>query len=128
MFFKKSSKVNKFRNFALLLVFSGVAIMYLALLFRAYPVVSISLMILGFIFVILSSGVYLWVGMLSVKVVQVICPSCGHPTKVLGRVDLCMSCNEPLTLDPELEGKPFDKKYNRNPYKSISKKEHTKKG
>jgi hypothetical protein len=126
--FKKSSKVNRFRNFALILVFVGVAIMYLALLFRGYPYVSITFMIIGFIAVILSSGVYLWVGMLSVKVVQVICPNCGHPTKVLGRVDLCMSCNEPLTLDPDLEGKPFDKKYNRGLYKSSSVKNESKKG
>jgi len=122
MMFRNTSKVNRFRNFALILVFLGVGIMYLALLFRAHPWVSVILMIIGFLFVLLSSGVYLWVGMLSVKVVQVICPNCGNLTKVLGRVDLCMSCNEPLTLDPELEGKPFDKKYNRNPYKSVARK------
>jgi hypothetical protein len=26
---------------------------------------------------------------------------------------MCMYCNEPLTLDPNLEGKDFDEKYNR---------------
>jgi len=45
--------------------------------------------------------------------VQVVCPNCGKHTKVLGRVDMCMYCREPLTLDPTLEGKEFDEKLNR---------------
>ncbi|MFC4619256.1 YgzB family protein [Camelliibacillus cellulosilyticus] len=118
MFFKKTSKVNKFRNFALLLVFLGIIIMYIALVFRAHPIIMTILMVMGFLAVLLSSFVYLWVGMLSLKVVQVSCPNCGKRTKILGRVDLCMHCNEPLTLDPDLDGKPFDKKYNRKSYQS----------
>ena len=50
--------------------------------------------------------------MLSTKTVQVLCPSCNKPTKILGRVDICMHCNEPLTLDKNLEGKDFNEKYN----------------
>ena len=38
---------------------------------------------------------------------------CEKETKVLGRVDMCMHCREPLTLDPALEGKEFDESYNR---------------
>ncbi|TCP24569.1 zinc ribbon protein [Scopulibacillus darangshiensis] len=113
MLFKKSSKINRIRSFALLLVFFGFAIMYAALLFKTHFLIMSIFMMIGFISVLLSSGVYLWVGMLSTKTVKVICPNCGKPTKILGRVDICMSCNEPLTLDPNLEGKPFDKKYNR---------------
>ena len=70
-------------------------------------------MLLGFLFVIGSTVVYFWIGMLSTKTVQVICPTCNKPTKILGRVDACMHCNEPLTLDPTLEGKEFDVKYNK---------------
>lgn len=70
-------------------------------------------MLLGLLFIIASTVVYFWIGMLSTKSVQVECPSCGKTTKVLGRVDMCMYCNEPLTLDKNLEGKDFDKKYNR---------------
>lgn len=40
------------------------------------------------------------------------CPNCGKPTKMLGRVDMCMHCREPLTLDPNLEGKQFNEDYN----------------
>lgn len=70
-------------------------------------------MFLGVLSILASTGVYLWIGMLSTKTVQVICPNCNKPTKILGRVDICMHCNEPLTLDPELEGKEFDESYNR---------------
>ncbi|MDP4163608.1 MAG: DUF2614 family zinc ribbon-containing protein, partial [Bacillota bacterium] len=41
------------------------------------------------------------------------CPNCGKPTKMLGRVDMCMYCNEPLTLDPKLQGKEFNEDYNK---------------
>lgn len=69
-------------------------------------------MLLGLVFMIGSCIVYFWIGMLSTKAVQVICPNCGKPTKILGRVDMCMYCKEPLTLDASLEGKEFDEKYN----------------
>jgi predicted amidophosphoribosyltransferase len=51
--------------------------------------------------------------MLSTKAVRVICPGCEKETKVLGRVDMCMHCREPLTLDKGLEGKEFDESYNK---------------
>lgn len=115
--FKHSSKINKIRTFALALVFVGVIVMYLGLYFQKHYLVMTLLMLLGFLFTLLSAGIYLWVGMLSTKAVVVRCPSCGKATKVLGRVDACMSCNQPLTLDPELEGKKeLNRKYNRRSY------------
>ncbi len=39
--------------------------------------------------------------------------------KILGRVDMCMHCNEPLTIDPALEGKEFDEVYNKEKIKSL---------
>ncbi|RXJ00425.1 hypothetical protein DS745_12920 [Anaerobacillus alkaliphilus] len=113
MAFKYSSKINKFRTIALALVFIGIIIMYGGIFFQASPFLMTLFMVLGFLCIILSTIVYFWVGMISTKTVQVICPSCGKPTKMLGRVDACMYCNEPLTLDKELEGKDFDLKYNR---------------
>ena len=62
-------------------------------------------MMVGFLAVIASTVVYFWIGMLSTKTIQIICPSCDKPTKMLGRVDACMHCNQPLTLDRDLEGK-----------------------
>ncbi|WP_100398051.1 YgzB family protein [Bacillus sp. FJAT-44742] len=110
---KTTSKINKIRTFALVLVFVGILVMYIGIFFRTSPVIMSVTMILGFIFILASSGVYFWIGMMSTKTVTVQCPNCGKTTKILGRVDACMACNEPLTLDAELEGKEFDLKYNR---------------
>ncbi|RID81768.1 hypothetical protein D1953_19445 [Peribacillus asahii] len=109
---KYSSKINKIRTFALSLIFIGFLVMYLGIIFKSHPIVMTIFMLLGLLCIIASTGVYLWIGMLSTKTVQVLCPSCQKPTKILGRVDICMHCNEALTLDKSLEGKTFNKKYN----------------
>lgn len=70
-------------------------------------------MLLGLLSIVASTIVYFWIGMLSTKTVQVVCPNCGKHTKILGRVDMCMYCKEPLTLDKNLEGKEFNADYNR---------------
>lgn len=109
---KYSNKINKIRTFALVLIFAGIVIMYLGLFFQRSPFVMTLFMLLGFLAIIASTIIYFWIGMLSSKTVQVTCPSCGKMTKMLGRVDACMYCSEPLTLDKSLEGKEFDEKYN----------------
>ncbi|EIJ82050.1 hypothetical protein PB1_03900 [Bacillus methanolicus PB1] len=110
---KYTSKINKIRSFALSLIFIGFVVMYGGIYFRNHPLIMTIFMILGLFFIIASTIVYFWIGMLSTKAIQVVCPNCNKPTKMLGRVDMCMYCREPLTLDPELEGKEFDEKYNR---------------
>ncbi len=110
---KHSNKINKIRTFALSLIFVGFIVMYIGIFFRNTPILMTIFMLLGIIFIFASTAVYFWIGMLSTKTVQVICPNCGKQTKILGRVDLCMYCNEPLTLDQNLEGKEFDEKYNK---------------
>ncbi|RJS61617.1 YgzB family protein [Bacillus sp. PK3_68] len=108
-----SSKINRIRTFALSLIFIGIVIMYAGIFFRQSPFWMTLFMLIGLLSIIASTVVYFWIGMLSTKAVQVICPSCGKPTKMLGRVDMCMHCKEPLTLDQSLEGKEFDEGYNR---------------
>jgi len=110
---KYSSKINKIRTFALSLIFIGFIIMYIGLLFKNSPILMVLFMFLGFLSIIASCVVYFMIGMLSTKAVQVVCPSCNKVTKMLGRVDICMYCREPLTLDRKLEGKEFDETYNR---------------
>lgn len=110
---KYSSKINKIRSFALGLIFVGFVVMYGGIFFRNSPLVMTIFMIFGLLFIIASTVVYFWIGMLSTKTIQVVCPSCQKPTKMLGRVDMCMYCREPLTLDRNLEGKEFDEDYNR---------------
>ncbi|QST00558.1 YgzB family protein [Pontibacillus sp. ALD_SL1] len=113
---KYSNKINKIRTFALSLVFIGFGIMYVGLLFKDTMWLMSIFMILGLLSVTLSTVVYFWIGMLSTKTIKVVCPNCGKPTKLLGRVDACMHCNEPLTLDKDLEGKEFDERYNSKRY------------
>lgn len=110
---KYSSKINKIRSFALSLIFIGFIIMYGGVFFHKSPIIMTIFMLFGFIFIIASTIVYFWIGMLSTKTIQVKCPGCGKHTKLLGRVDICMYCGEPLTLDPNLEGKEFDENYNK---------------
>ena len=109
---KYSSKINKIRSFALSLIFIGFVIMYGGIFFRENIILVSIFMGIGLLCVIGSTIVYAWIGLLSTRAVQVECPSCGKWTKILGRVDICMYCNEPLTLDPSLEGKEFDQAYN----------------
>jgi hypothetical protein len=110
---KYSSKINKIRSFALGLIFIGFIVMYGGIYFHNHPLIMTVFMLFGFLFIIASTVVYFWIGMLSTKTIQVVCPNCGKQTKMLGKVDMCMYCREPLTLDPLLEGKEFDEKYNK---------------
>ncbi|MFU0788789.1 MAG: YgzB family protein [Virgibacillus proomii] len=112
-----SSKINKIRSFALILIFAGIILMYIGILVKRIDWLMIIFFILGVLAVVLSCVVYLWIGTLSLKAVPIICPSCEKPTKMLGRVDACMHCKQPLTLDKNLEGKEFDERYNSKRYR-----------
>ncbi|MGO4889844.1 DUF2614 family zinc ribbon-containing protein [Anaerobacillus sp. MEB173] len=114
-----SNKINRIRTFSLFLVFFGILIMYVGIFFKASPLVMTLLMLLGFILILLSTVIFFWVGMMTTKrAVTVQCPSCGKYTKMLGRCDSCMHCRESLTLDPSLEGKIYEEKYNSSKNKS----------
>ncbi|QHS24321.1 YgzB family protein [Virgibacillus sp. MSP4-1] len=113
---KYKSKINKIRGFALGLIFAGMILMYIGLYFKETEWLMVTFMILGVIGIVLSTVVYFWIGMLSTRAVPVTCPSCEKQTKMLGRVDACMFCKQPLTLDKNLEGKEFDERYNSKKY------------
>ncbi|MEI3613823.1 YgzB family protein [Pseudogracilibacillus sp. SO30301A] len=112
-----SSKINKIRGFALSLIFIGMIVMYGGILTKKIPWLMLTFFVLGVLFIIFSTVVYFWIGMLSTRAIPIICPTCEKPTKMLGRVDACMHCKQPLTLDKELEGKEFDEKYNSRKYR-----------
>ncbi|MEC5424125.1 YgzB family protein [Virgibacillus sp. C22-A2] len=121
-----SSKINKIRTFALLLIFAGILLMYGGLLTRKFEWLMLLFFVLGVLFVLFSCVVYLWIGMLSTKAVPITCPNCEKPTKMLGRVDACMHCKQPLTLDKKLEGEEFDEKYNKRRYNKEERKNRKK--
>jgi len=82
--------------------------------------------LIGVLFIIFSTVVYFWIGLLSTRAIPIICPTCEKPTKMLGRVDACMHCKQPLTLDKNLEGKKFDEKYNSRKYSRQLKQQNKK--
>ncbi|QTM98395.1 hypothetical protein ERJ70_03115 [Sediminibacillus dalangtanensis] len=119
-----SSKINKIRTFALSLVFIGFGVMYLGILTKKIEWLMAIFFILGLLCIVFSTVVYFWIGMLSTRARQIICPTCNKPTKILGRVDACMHCKQPLTIDKNLEGKEFDEKYNSKEYRKQIKNQH----
>lgn len=112
-----TSKINKIRTFALSLIFIGFIVMYIGIMFKKIPWLMVTFFVLGVLFIIFSTIVYFWIGMLSTRAVPIICPSCEKPTKMLGVVDACMHCKQPLTLDKDLEGLEFNEKYNKRKYR-----------
>ena len=116
------NKINKIRTFALLLVFGGILLMYAGILTKNIEWLMVVFFILGMLMVVFSCVVYVWIGTLSLKAVPVVCPSCEKPTKMLGRVDACMHCKQPLTMDRNLEGMEFDEKFNKGSYNKANKK------
>lgn len=111
---QRKNKINRARNLAMFLVFGGMLVMYGGLLLKQFEIIMVILMLVGFVMVLASTALYFLIGLTSTKAAVVTCPNCGKETKVLGRVDLCMHCDEPLTMDRNLEGKEFDEKYNKH--------------
>lgn len=116
-----SNKINKIRTFALSLIFIGFGVMYIGILAKQIAWLMATLFLLGLLCIVFSTVVYFWIGLLSTRAVQIVCPACDKPTKILGRVDACMHCKQPLTLDKDLEGKEFDEKYNSKQYRKANK-------
>lgn len=100
----KSSKINEFRLWGLLLTLIGMTIMILgtaAVLIwgpAGRPVTMVGL-VLGMLFMLGSMGVYFWAGIMSTSALVIECPECGKHTKMLGRSDRCMYCKTILSLD-----------------------------
>ena len=109
---KPGNKIMRIRGWALAMVFIGMAVMYLGIFFRETPWAMLIFLILGTIPILISFVIYFWVGMISARTVTVQCHNCEKYTKILGRVDYCQHCKEPLTLDKELEGEEFSLDYN----------------
>jgi hypothetical protein len=105
----KSSKVNEFRLWGLLMTMGGMLLMIIGLagiVFNwgtAGRIIAVVFMIIGMLGMLVSMGIYFWAGMLSTTATVIDCPECGRRTKILGKTDRCMFCKTMLTLDPELE-------------------------
>lgn len=102
----KSSKVNEFRLWGLLLTMFGLLLMIVGtvgIVFRwgaVGQVIAGIFMALGLLTVMASMAVYFWAGMLSTSAIVLECPECGKTTKMLGKTDRCMFCKTILSMDP----------------------------
>jgi membrane-bound ClpP family serine protease len=101
----KSSKVNEFRLWGLVLMLAGMGFMIagtaaIVFKFPGSAIITGIGLVLGLITMLGSMGIYFWAGMLSTSAVQLQCPECGETTKILGKTDRCMYCKTILTLDP----------------------------
>lgn len=105
----RSSKVNEFRLWGLVMTMGGMLLMIIGLagvVFdwgQAGRVIAVIFMIIGMISVLVSMGIYFWAGMLSTSATVIDCPECGRRTKMLGKTDRCMFCKTILTIDPQYE-------------------------
>lgn len=104
MFFK-SSKINSFRLWGLLLTMFGMGLMILGtagIVFwgQSGKIFAAIGLVIGLVAMLGSLAVYFWAGMLSTSAVQLECPECHKLTKMLGKTDRCMFCKTILTLDP----------------------------
>lgn len=109
---KPGNKILRIRGYALALIFIGMGTMYLGVFFREYQWVFSIFLLIGLLPILLSFVIYFWVGLISTRAVTVQCPNCEKHTKILGHVDFCQHCKEPLTIDKELEGEEFSLDYN----------------
>jgi hypothetical protein len=104
----KSSKINEFRLWGLVLTMGGMGLMIVGLAGIVFDwgsigkIVAVTFMVIGMLGMLVSVGVYFWAGILSTSAVMLQCPECGKQTKMLGKTDRCMYCKTILTLDPKL--------------------------
>lgn len=101
MDFFHGNKINRIRSFALILIFLGLILMYGGILFKQLIIISMIFIILGCLSIILSTIIYLWIGLLSTQTQSITCSNCKRNTKILGSADLCMHCNQPITYNKD---------------------------
>lgn len=105
----KTSKVNEFRLWGLLLTLGGMLLMILGLAGIVFNwgfvgrILAALFMVIGGLLMLGSMAVYFMAGMLSTSATVIQCPECGKATKLLGRTDRCMFCKTLLSLDPNGE-------------------------
>ncbi|MEF3306442.1 DUF2614 family zinc ribbon-containing protein [Paenibacillus sp. GYB003] len=102
----KSSKVNEFRLWGLLLTMGGMALMIVGLAGIVFnwgqigKIFAAVFMVIGMISMLGSMAIYFFAGMMSTSAVSLECPECGKMTKMIGKTDRCMFCKTILSFDP----------------------------
>ncbi|MDB5085097.1 MAG: hypothetical protein JWN30_1983 [Bacilli bacterium] len=99
-------KLNRLRNLALGLIFFGFIVMIfgfmlIRLIFpgnQPHPNMTGTLFLIGLICCLISVVMYFRLGVISIRIPQVECPSCHRMTKMLGTEDGCMFCGTPVSI------------------------------
>lgn len=91
-------KLNRLRNIALGLVFFGLVIMCGGIYFRTHQLIIGILFVIGALCCLISVVLYFYLGMISMRLPQVECPSCKRITKMMGTTDNCMYCKAPVSI------------------------------
>lgn len=102
----KSSKINEFRLWGLLLTLFGMGTMILGTVAIILwgdigKVIAYIFLVIGMLLMLGSMGIYFWAGMMSTSAVSLDCPECGRRTKMIGKTDRCMFCKTILTTDEQ---------------------------
>ncbi|GIP35482.1 DUF2614 family zinc ribbon-containing protein [Paenibacillus sp. J2TS4] len=103
----RSSKVNEFRLWGLLLTMFGLVLMIVGcagIVFNwgvAGRIIAAIFLVLGLISILGSMAIYFWAGMMSTSAVVIECPECNRITKMIGKTDRCMFCRTILSFDPQ---------------------------
>lgn len=103
----KSSKINEFRLWGLLLTMFGLALMIVGSVGIVYDwglagrIIAAVFLVLGLISILGSMAIYFWAGMMSTNAVSLRCPECNRMTKMIGTTDRCMFCKTILSTDPQ---------------------------
>ncbi|MVP02011.1 DUF2614 family zinc ribbon-containing protein [Paenibacillus lutrae] len=110
----KSSKINEFRLWGLLLTMGGMLVMIIGLAGVVFDwgtigrIIAGIFLIIGLISMLGSMAIYFWAGMMSTSAVALDCPECGKRTKMIGKTDRCMFCKTILTVDPAMASEQAD--------------------
>lgn len=97
MNFLQGNKINRIRSYALSFIFLGLALMYVGIFFKDSFLISMFFILIGCLSIILSTLIYLWIGLLSTQILTIKCPNCNKNTKILGKIDQCMFCNQTIS-------------------------------
>src|SRR5690625_7721051 len=90
-----SSKINKIRGFALILIFIGMIVMYGGILSKKIPWLIFTFFLISVLFIIFCTVVYFWIVLLSTRAVPILFSTFEKSTKMLDQCDVGMHCKQP---------------------------------
>ncbi|WP_029422659.1 DUF2614 family zinc ribbon-containing protein [Alicyclobacillus macrosporangiidus] len=98
--------VDKWRNWALVMMFGGFFVMYSGVYHRAWIPY---LMVIGGLGVLAGILVYFRFGPVNPTVHEAECPRCGRITRLTGAYDACRHCHQPMRRVPGGGYEPYVK-------------------